>query len=353
MNYKNILIIKLSAIGDIVHAIPVAHALKNCFPDARLTWIVEKPGYDLLTNNPCIDEIIIFDKPKFKSLRGLITNSPEFIASLRRKKFDLALDLQGLFKSSAIAALSGAPERLVYENTREGSALLSRRIIGEHSKGHVVERYLDVVRALNCKIGDPTFSVCLTPNETDKAKSILESVGLAADNPYIVLAIGANWPNKIWPAENFAALCDRAYAEGIVPVAVGSAGDLPLFEKLVAASEKAPVNLIGKTSLKELAFTIKHAQAFVGGDTGPMHLAAAMLTPVVALMGPTDANRNGPYPSRNNKHRVLTADRPCAGCWQRKCSKNLDCLATISVDEVFDAVTSIIRSIRNDIDPGT
>jgi heptosyltransferase-1 len=347
MHYKNILIIKLSAIGDIVHAIPAAHALKTRFPAARVTWIVEKAGYSLLTNNPHIDEIIIFDKPKFKSFRGLIANAPGFIASLRQRNFDLALDFQGLFKSSAIAALSGAPERFVYENTREGSALLCKRIVGEHFKGHVVDRYLDVVRSLGCKIDDPVFEVFLTPEETDKATDILETAGLGSDTSYVVLALGANWPNKIWPAENFAALSDHLYAQGLIPIAIGSPIDLHLFEKLSAAAQKPPVNLIGKTSLKELAFAIKHAKTFIGGDTGPMHLAAAMHTPVVALMGPTDKNRNGPYPSRGNNHRVLIAGHACAGCWQRKCPKNIDCLAEISVDEVFEAVVEIVTTKNN------
>ena len=335
MDFKNILIIKLSAIGDVVHALPVAHALKTCFPAAKISWIVEKAAYDLLSGNPYLDEIIIFEKPKFKTLSGLLTNAPGFINFLRRKNFDLTLDLQGLFKSSVIATLSGASKRLVYENAREGSKILSQRIIGEHASGHVVERYLDVVRALGCQAADPAFSVFLNPEETERAEQILQNVRLDREKPYIVLALGANWPNKKWPIQNFAALCDRIYAKGSTPVAVGAKGDLPLFEELAAAAHRLPVNLVGKTTLKELAYVIRKASAFVGGDTGPMHLAAALGTRVVALMGPTDANRNGPY---GKGHQVFLTKETCAGCWERKCPKRTDCLASISVEEVAGAL---------------
>src|SRR5690242_73150 len=123
MTYKNILIVKLSAIGDVIHALPVAHALKKQYPEARITWVVEKAAYEILTDNPDIDEIILFDKPRFRSLAGLFSNGYKFSRELRSRNFDVVIDLQGLFKSAAIAYLSGATERLVYCNARELSHL--------------------------------------------------------------------------------------------------------------------------------------------------------------------------------------------------------------------------------------
>ena len=140
MTYKNIVIVKLSAIGDVIHALPVTHALKKQYPGARITWDVEKPAYDLLTNNPDIDEVIVFDKPKFKSIAGLLINGYKFAKVLRAYHFDLAIDLQGLFKSAVISYLSGAPKRLVYCNAREQSHLVGERICGEHEHAHVVEQ---------------------------------------------------------------------------------------------------------------------------------------------------------------------------------------------------------------------
>jgi heptosyltransferase-1 len=344
MDYKNILIIKMSAIGDIIHALPAAKALKTAFPEARLTWIVEKLGYDLLSHNPYLDEIIIFDKPKFKSWRGFLANAPSFTAFLREKKFDLTLDLQGLLKSSAIAVLSGSSKRLVYEGAKEGSYLFSKRVVGDYAKGHVTDRYLDVIRALGCEADGAAASVFLAPAEIEQAKNILAAHALDNNIPYVILALGANWTNKIWPPAYFAELSGLLYAQGLVPVVIGAAADLPRFAALSALAAKPPVNLIGQTSLKELTYIIEQARAFVGSDTGPMHLAATTNTPVIALMGSTDPVRSAPYPTRGKKRRVLVTNRLCAGCGAGKCAKGLDCLAAISVAEVFGAIVEVVEN---------
>lgn len=336
--YRNILIVKLSAIGDVVHALPVAYALKQCFPAARVTWVVERPSYDLLANNPCIDEIIVFDKPRLKKLAGFREYAPAFVKQLRAKGFDLALDLQGLFKSGAIAFLSGAPDRYVYCNTRELSDRLSRRVCGPHQRGHVVEQYLDVVRALGCAVDKAVFPIHITESEADAATAAAAAAGFDLCQPYVLLSPGANWPNKRWPPPLFAALADRLRGDGFVPVLTGGPGDAPLAAAIKGAATVALVDLTGRTSLKQLAHIIKNARALVGGDTGPMHLAAALATPVVALHGPTDTIRNGPYGAG---HKALVAAQECAGCWRRACPKGRDCLAAITVDEVYGAVREV------------
>lgn len=336
--YTNILIVKLSAIGDVVHALPVAYALKQCFPAARITWVVEKPSYDLLTNNPCIDEIIVFDKPRLKKPAGFRDYAPAFVRTLRSRRFDLALDLQALFKSGAIAFLSGAPERYVYCNTRELSDWLSRRVCGPNRTGHVVERYLDVVRAVGCDVRQAVFPIHITAGEAAAAAAAAGQAGLDLARPYVILSPGANWPNKRWPTAHFAALADKLRQDGLVPVLSGGPGDAALAAEIAAAAAAPPVDLTGKTSLKQLAHIIKNACALVGGDTGPMHLAAALATPVVALHGPTDTIRNGPY---GPGHKALVTARDCAGCWRRACPKGLDCLAGITVEAVHDAVRGV------------
>ncbi len=338
--YTNILIVKLSAIGDVVHALPVAYALKQCFPAARITWVVEKPSYELLTNNPCIDEIIVFDKPQLKKLAGFRHYAPGFVKLLRSRRFDLALDLQALFKSGAIAFLSGAPERYVYCNTRELSDVLSKRVCGPNRAGHVVERYLDVVRAVGCDVKKVVFPIHITAAEAAAATMAAERAGLDLASPYVILSPGANWPNKRWPPVSFADLADRLRHDGLIPVLSGGPGDAPLAAAITAAAAAPPVDLTGKTSLKQLAHIIKNARALVGGDTGPMHLAAALATPVVALHGPTDTIRNGPY---GGGHKALVTAQECAGCWRRACPKGLDCLAGISVAAVHDAVRGVIH----------
>ncbi len=238
--YKNILIVKLSAIGDVVHALPVAYALKQCFPAARITWVVEKPSYDLLANSPCIDEIIIFDKPRLKKLSGFRDYAPSFVRLLRSRRFDLALDLQALFKSGAIAFLSGAPERYVYCNTRELSDRLSRRVCGPNRDGHVVERYLDVVRAVGCEVKQVVFPIHITAEEALTAAEAARKAGLDIAEPYILLSPGANWPNKRWPTSLFAALADKLRQDGFIPVISGGPGDAALAAEITAAAAVPP-----------------------------------------------------------------------------------------------------------------
>jgi heptosyltransferase-1 len=332
--YNNILIVKLSAIGDVIHALPVAHALKQKYPQARITWVVEKPAYDLLTNNPSIDEIILFDKPRFKSLAGLLKYSPEFSRGLKARHFDLVLDLQGLFKSAAIVALSGAKLRLGYCNMRELSQWISTPVCGKHSEGHIVERYLDVARYVGCDVNRAVFTLNNTPEEAANASAIAEQAGLPSNRPYVILAPGTNWPSKCWPVECFGKLAAELNCSGIIPVITGGASDTGLAATIRNACSAA-VDLTGKTTLKELVFLMKGASCFVGGDTGPMHLAAAVQTPVVALFGPTDPGRNGPY---GDIHTVITVQEDCQKCWKRECPKAKQCMAGIEVQPVLEAV---------------
>ncbi|HWR44306.1 lipopolysaccharide heptosyltransferase II [Sporomusa sp.] len=339
MTYKNILIVKLSAIGDVIHALPVAPALKKCFPQARITWVVEQPAYDLLTNNPYIDEIITFEKAKFKSFTGFCQYAPGFISALRQRRFDLALDLQGLFKSAAISFLSGAPQRLVYCNAREYSDVIGKKTCGPNQNGHIVERCLDVVRELGCKIDEPEFMINISAKEAELACAISKQAGLDINRRYVVLIPGTNWPNKCWSTDNFAKLADKVFEHEIIPVFVGGGADRLAVDEIISKSTVVPIDLVGKTSLKQLAYIIRNSCAVVAGDTGPMHLAAALNTPVIALFGPTDPSRNGPY---GTQHIVLTANRSCQGCWHRKCPKEIDCLSDINAELVYQELLKIV-----------
>lgn len=340
----NVLVVKMSAIGDVIHALPVSYAIKETYPDTKITWVVEPPAYGLLTNNPYIDELIIFEKAKFRSFRGLITQLPSFSHILKQGRFDVALDLQGLAKSAAMAYLSKAPKRLGFCNMREGSHLISKPVCGLHQQGSVVERYLDVVRALGCRVDKVVFPVFPTEEEKQQARNLAQEAGLDIDQSYILLVPGANWPNKRWPTQHFARLVDLIWESGRVPVMVGAGNDQVLVDEVIAKAKRSPISLVGKTSLKQLAYIMQYSTALVGGDTGPMHLAAGLKTPVVALMGPTDVNRNGPY---GEGHRTLTVSYDCAGCWQRKCPKMRDCLADISPKQVFEALQKIIDRIKS------
>ena len=329
---KNILVVKLSAIGDVIHALPVSYAIKERYPEAHLTWVVEKPAYPILEDNPYIDEIILFEKAKFRSIGGFLREIGPFRRRLRVRRYDASLDLQGLFKSAAIVWNAGARRRIGTANMREGAHLVSRPVRGAHARGHIVERYLDVARALGCTVDEVRFPVAVSERDRAAAEMLLVREGVQAGRPFVAFAIGANWPNKRWPVEHFAALADRLYRAHYVPVLVGGGRlDETLAQDIMAACEIPPVNLVGRTNLKQLAHIFTRAALVLGGDTGPVHLAAGLRRPTVMLMGPTDANRNGPYGQLEN---AIEAQRPCRGCWRRACPKGLDCLAAISVEEV-------------------
>ena len=329
---KNILVVKLSAIGDVIHALPVSYAIKERYPEAHLTWVVEKPAYPILEDNPYIDEIILFEKAKFRSIGGFLREIGPFRRRLRARRYAASLDLQGLFKSAAIVWNAGARQRVGTANMREGAHLVSRPVRGAHAEGHIVERYLDVARALGCTVDEVRFPVAVSERDRAAAEALLAREGVQEGRAFVAFAIGANWPNKRWPVEHFAALADRLYRAHYVPVLVGGGRlDETLAQDIMAACEIPPVNLVGRTNLKQLAHIFTRAALVLGGDTGPVHLAAGLRRPTVMLMGPTDANRNGPYGQLEN---AIEAQRPCRGCWRRACPKGLDCLAAISVEEV-------------------
>ena len=338
----NILIIKLSAIGDVIHALPVSYAIKETYPDARVTWVVEPPALNILEDNPYIDEIIIFEKKKFKeSLSGFLENFSPFRRKLKEGHFDIALDLQGLGKSAAIAYFSGAKKRYGTCNMREMSNFISKPVIGEHKNGHIVERYLDVTRAIGCRVNDVVFPVAISEKDERIAKDTIKKYGVSDGASYAVLAVGANWPNKRWPVSYYADLADWLFGQQIIPVFVGGGAlDENLISEITRKAQIPPVSIVGKTTLKQLAAVIKNSQFVIGGDTGPVHLAAGLKVPTIMLMGPTDANRNGPYGQSEN---AIEVNRPCRWCWKRACPKGLDCLSAISVDMVKSKIRTMIK----------
>ena len=339
LNLKNVMIVKLSAIGDVIHALPVSYAIKETFPNAKLTWIVEPPAYEILKMNPYIDKIILFQKKEFRTLSGFIKRFFPFKNEIQKEEYDAVLDLQGLFKSAAIAFFAKSNIKLGICNMRELSDHVSRPVIGRHSKGHIVERYLDTARAIGCKVEKVTFPIEIPKAESEKADDIMIRAGANLKNPYVIFAIGANWANKRWTIDNFALLSDWIYDMKVVPVMVGNgAVDEHRAKDIEAMIEIPPINLVGKTNWAQLAHIIKNSRLVIGGDTGVMHLAAALGTRTVMLMGPTDANRNGPYGQTEN---AIEVDRECKGCWKRICPKNEDCLEKILVRQVEQKIVSM------------
>lgn len=331
----NILIVKLSAIGDVIHALPVSYALRQKYPTAHITWVVEPTAKELIEHNPCVDEVIVFNKKAFKSWQGFKQNYPAFAKRLQQRKYDISIDLQGLFKSAAVVFTAKAKRKIGYVDMREGSSLISSRIAGKHQNGHIVDRYLDTIEVLGCDIEHTKFPLKNTPEEVAFVEKLLEDNGVNPNDKFVVFAIGTNWVNKCWSTKHFAQLSDLLAKMQIKSVLIGfgKADEDKAQEIMSLAQNDSIVNLVGKTSLMQTARVIKFSQAVVGGDTGNLHLAAALEKIAIMLMGPTDPNRNGPY---KQYHNVILAGHECDGCWKRQCAKQIDCLSVIQPEQVME-----------------
>ena len=335
MEYKNILIIKMSSLGDVLHTLPFAGELRKLYPQARISWLVHPQFAGFVPDPPVIDEVLYFDKAKFKKM-GLGDKLKYFCEMrqlLHSKHFDLVIDMQGLFKSAVMAAISGCDNRIGYWEMREGSCLVSRGIKGEHAHDHVIERYLDVARYLGAKVDQVEFPM---PNLDKEAKAInakLQEQGVAGD--YVVFVPGARWVTKEWPVEHYATLAQKIAAEGKYIVLAGGPDDAAKGAKIkeLSGTEKV-VDLTGKTSLRELAALIKGCQVYISADTGPLHFAAALKKPLVAMYGPTKADRTGPYGS--DRASVLLTPAKCAGCLKKACN-DWHCMHDITPEMVYEA----------------
>lgn len=341
MEYKNILIIKMSSLGDVIHALPFSAALRSLYPKAKISWMVHPQFSGFLPDPPTIDEVLYFDKVAFNkmSIPGKISFLREFRKELHAKDFDLVIDLQGLFKSAIVAWLTGCPNRIGYCEMREGSGLVSKAICGSHSDDHVIERYLDVSRHLGADIGTIEFPLPNLDKEIVTIKEKLTASGMKAEK-YVVFVPGARWETKEWPPKHYAELADKITEDDTYVVLAGGPDEKEKAALIEAAAETDKIiDLTGKTSLRELAALIKGCEVYISGDTGPLHFAAALKKPLIAMYGPTKAERTGPYGSDNIT--VLTSAANCAGCLKKHCN-DWHCMHDITPDMVYQEYRKIV-----------
>lgn len=335
----HILIVKLSAIGDIVHALPALAAIRKNLRDAKISWIAERRSAEILRGNAMIDELIEVDTRMLRG-SGFVKNFRRGAGSqlklLRREKIDAALDLQGLLKSAIIAKLSGAERRYGFdkENLREpaGRLLLTDTVrIPEFT--HVIRKNLLLAAgALNFEMPSE-LEFPIATNELDAAEA--ERIAEKAGGNFAILNPGGGWVTKLWHPEKYGELADRIYEEfGLMPVITGGPGDGGLVTKVLANSRSGRA-FAAEPTLKGLFETAKLAKIYVGGDTGPTHIAAAAGTPIVGIFGPTEWWRNGSLDPDDLC--VERTDIDCrVDCHRRECS-NWICM-DIGVGRVVNAV---------------
>src|SRR4051794_7965763 len=262
---ERVCLIKPSALGDVVHALPVLSALRARWPSARIAWVINRGLRGLLDGHPELDEVIPFDRAQARLRPGGILVTGRFLVDLRRRRFDLAVDLQGLLRSGIMAAATGAAIRIGLAGAREGATrFYTHRIASPEPPGHAVDRLLRVAEALGADVAQPRFVVALADADRHWARAALAGV----PRPRLVLNLGARWPTKRWPPEHFATVARRAVVQrGAGLVVVGAPEDRPLVEALRAHLRPlAVLDLCGRTTLPQLAAVAAEADAVLSND---------------------------------------------------------------------------------------
>ncbi len=342
-----ILIVKLGAIGDVVHTLPALACLRRALPRAHIAWAVERGGAaKLLHGNTQLDELIELDLQGWrKSLMNVETQTAirKAMAGLRNAHFDLSLDFQGLMKSAMVARLARVPRRIGFarDALREPAStfMLTERVEVD-DRGHVIEKNLRLVEHLGCDVsGDYEFPITLSDDDERFATAQTERF----DGAFAILNPGGGWPTKLWEADAFAAIADRLWeAYKIRSIVTYGPGEEDLAQS-VAGQARANGAVALDATLKQFFAMARRAKLFVGGDTGPMHIAAAARAPVVAIFGPTSSRRNGPFAADDVV--IERFDLDCrVDCYRRSCS-HTSCMK-IPVETVWQGVVRRLNGRR-------
>jgi heptosyltransferase-1 len=365
--FKKILLIKLSAFGDIVHTLPVLNQLRHRYPTARIDWLVTPAFSELLQNNPSITNVIEFSRDEWLApwRAAPYVSTAKLIATLRAVEYDLVIDLQGQLRSAVFAFTSGAPVRIgfdkprpdiwktlthkipdeakkhAWQGAREGSWLAYTHHIALPTLDiHPVERYLGVAPLLGLDGSAPDFSFPLPPEAVTRVDGLLDYYDVAKTK-LIAIAPGTNWDTKEWRAEGFGEVARHFLQKGFATVLIGSDRERAVCDA-VAALAPGAINLSGETTLTELAALLRRAAVCVTNDSGPMHLAVALDRAVVSIFGPTDPVWAGPY---RRDGAVLRAGVPCSPCYLRRlseCPNDHACMKDVSASAVIERVDGIL-----------
>lgn len=342
-----VLIVKVSALGDIVHSLPVLAFIKSADPRTEIDWLVEESFAPLLEGHPLLRRVHRLSTKVWRKggVRSLLKEATELIGRLRREDYDLVFDLQGNSKSGLFTLLSGAGRRYGFDRraVREWPNLLAtnRKVRLGAAEHHVGDRALAVVRPAfpggnEIRSAGPLAVAAAARGSVDQR---LVELGLA-DRPVVVLHYGTTWKTKHWSLACWRELAVRLASERqIRPVLTWSGIEERAAAESIreACSERAEIWPRG--SLIELAALLDRADLVVGGDTGPIHIAAAVGTPTVSMYRVTDSRRNGP---RGPRHICLQAPLDCSPCLQKSCRRDAECGSSISVEEVFRAIHSLL-----------
>lgn len=322
-----LLLIKPSALGDIVHSLPFLAAVKKTYPHCQVHWLVAKGLHTFLEGHPLIDRLWLFDKQRWKKAANLGQTLAELKGlwqGLRREKFDVSVDLSGLLRSGLLTWAGGAELRLGFSDSNEGSPFFYNQKIAGGAAIHAIDRYLKLAALLGCDTSEVVYPFA----PYDAKPPICDEL----PERYAVFAPSAGKEANRWPAQRFGELAARL---NIPVVIIAGKAEEDVARQAVEASGNKALSIAGRTNLKELVAVIEKATFFVTNDTGPMHIAAAKEVPVFAIFGPANPVRTGPY---GDIHTVIREELDCAPCYRWHPCDNWQCMEKISVDRVYGEI---------------
>lgn len=340
-NYKNILIIRLDRIGDVLLSTPAIKSVRNAYPDSRISAMVRPYCEGIVKGNPYLDEVIIYDKDgKQKGIPGNLS----FILNLRKRNFGLAIILHPTVRSHIITFLSGIPERVGYD--KKLGCLLTKKVPHTKQLGlkHEIDYSLDLLRYIGIEASERELYMPIQGESEEKIKNIFAENGLSGSDTIIALNPSASCASKRWPEKRFAELGDRLVNEyNARIVIISDAKDRAFADSVSGLMKSASVNLSGMTTVSDLASVLKRTMLFISNDSGPVHMACALGRPVIAIFGRSDRGlspkRWGPV---GRGDIVLHKDVGCVECLAHNCKIGYKCLEAVTIDEVMSAVKKIL-----------
>lgn len=354
---RSVLIIRLSAIGDVVHALPLLEALRARLPDARIGWLAEELSAPLLQGHPHLDVVYTIPKKKWRGrmVRAFRPEIAPFFREIREDGWDATIDLQGITKSGAAAWACGASRRVGFRgtNSREANAFFqTHRVRPRPEDRHVVQQNLRLLEGLGLKVPatPPRGQLPIGEEETAAMEERLRAAGWSGERLLGVNA-GAGFPSKLWGADRYAALSRRLCTRtGFQPLIFWGPGEEALRDRLRGLLEATGAIAAPRTSVRESAAMTALCSLFLSGDTGPAHLAGVLRVPVITVFGATDGARNCPWPAYGSGAAgvyVQRRDLPCVPCRKRRCplggDAHLACLKDLSPEDVYTEVEPWLR----------
>lgn len=345
-----ILIVKLSAIGDVVHTLPALNALRQNYPRAHITWLVEEAAADLIIGHSALDRVLVsrrktwIDGLRGPQWRNHLRQIVAFVRGLRETRYDMIFDFQASLKGAALIALARGKRKIGFDRGLEHQELsylaLNERIAAISMEVHALTRGLKLLSAMGIEYHAIDYKLPISAHHAQQAEQLLVDHGLPNKKPFVVVNPMAKWETKLWNQDRLAQLADAIVDRFSLPVVMtGGKGDQGAIKNITMRMKRPAVDLSGHTDLVTLAAVLRNAVAMVTTDTGPMHMAAAVKTPTVALFGPTAPWRTGPF---GPEHRIVRVDMDCSPCFKRQCTDSAACMQAISVNEVLSAIAELL-----------